>query len=348
MEIEKDSFVRGRPFLDHIHLFRAFAIFSIMMAHLWSSADFGTQLAIARHCSNVFFGNSTIYFIFISGFLFQYLSSNFQIKQYYGKKIKFVILPYLIISLAITMATLFKGYFFEQQNFPLIEFLKIYFINIINGKAAYQFWYIPFIVIVFFISPCLLRIPERYDKIVILISAVLPLLGTRTGIEITFYQFLYFFPIYILGFYTSKYYFFIVERVEKYYKILLWIFIIATAILVPLYLHDTKYGVFSIREMIFYIQKISLTFFLIVKLKGIKSNRFFNMLANYSFALYFLHTFIPLYTEWSILQYIDSHLANFGFILSFILALVYIFITVFIIWAIKKILKANSRYIIGA
>ena len=337
--------------LTNIHIFRAFAIFNVMMVHLWASGmhspPFGIQLGMANLCRAIFFGNSTIYFIFISGFLFEYLSKNFQINKYYEKKIKYVVAPYIVISLVMTITPMIKESLFDGQIFSFIAFLTKYCSNIIYGRASFQFWYIPFIIIVFLISPLLLKVPSKYDKIIIVLSALLPLIGTRTATKITLYQFVYFVPLYILGFYTSKYYLY-VDRIKNYKSIFLIISIIVTIILFSIYQHNITAGSFSLNESVFYIQKISLTIYLIFKLKEVDLNNSFNLIANYSFALFFLHMCFAKYTLHPILQLIDDYLRNFSFILSLLVAFFYILLTIFIIGFLRKIFGSYSRYIIGA
>jgi surface polysaccharide O-acyltransferase-like enzyme len=63
----------------------------------------------------------------------------------------------------------------------------------LGGTAQTQFWYIPFIAVVFLVSPLLLNI--NFSGVGIVLIALIPLLGTRTGTEITFWQFAYFSPV---------------------------------------------------------------------------------------------------------------------------------------------------------
>ena len=202
----EDKKVAKRPFLENIHLFRAFAIVNVMMVHLWSMRGWDGGLAFANLLRAVIFGNSTIYFIFISGFLFEYLSHSFRIKTYYSKKIRYVFVPYALMSLLFTLTKFLKLYMQSNESISVSQIMWSYFNSILLGTAADQFWYIPFIVVVFALSPFLLKIPQKFDKVMVGVVLILPLLGTRTGTEITVFQYLYFFPIYILGFYVSKYY----------------------------------------------------------------------------------------------------------------------------------------------
>ena len=93
MNISQDT----RPFLDYIHTFRGFAIMLIVAVHLTYPIE-SSDPHIYRILIPIF-GNSTILFVFISGFLFKYLLDKFRMKTYLRKKLSFVILPYLFMSI---------------------------------------------------------------------------------------------------------------------------------------------------------------------------------------------------------------------------------------------------------
>jgi surface polysaccharide O-acyltransferase-like enzyme len=178
-----------KPFLNNIHLFRAFAIICVVAVHTWhipSKYKQGHEGAylLVEQIREVFFHDSTTYFVFISGFLFFYLSSNFNVNKYYQSKLKRVLVPYILLTtlLAVSGRVDVAGdHFFDLASVYL------------GGTAQTQFWYIPFIAVVFLVSPLLLNI--NFSGVGIVLIALIPLLGTRTGTEITFWQFAYFSPV---------------------------------------------------------------------------------------------------------------------------------------------------------
>ena len=190
-------------FLWSFHYFRAFAILNIILVHTWylppkSSYSFGTNFVNATR--DLLFHGSTIYFLFISGFLFHYLSSRFNLHRYYLGKIKNVVIPYVFISVFLIFAEDFIG---SKANIPFVKYLSIIPVKLINGTASFQFWYIPFIIIVFLLSPIFLAIDKKnYNKYFPFLF-LLPILGTRTQVYITIWQFIYFLPVYMIGIYTS-------------------------------------------------------------------------------------------------------------------------------------------------
>ena len=124
-------------------------------------------------------------------------------------------------------------------------------------------------------------------------------------------------------------------------------FIVATICMFIIYEHEYNAAFFSVKEGVFYIQKISFSFFMIVQLKKNRSSRVVDILANYSFGLYFLHTLVSQYTLWYLMKFINDNLASFSFILSFLIALVYILFTIIQCWLLKKMFGKYTRNIIG-
>lgn len=61
--------------LNYIHLFRAIAIILIVLGH---SCIAGCPYAILKSSLMEIFANGTVLFVFVSGFLFQYLSDSFE------------------------------------------------------------------------------------------------------------------------------------------------------------------------------------------------------------------------------------------------------------------------------
>ena len=87
------------------HYFRAFAIVSVMLTHMWvgpvlaGSEDAAKLQDSLRLC---LFHSATIYFVFISGYLFDFVNrrkGQFPPLRFYKSKIVNVFCPYFILSL---------------------------------------------------------------------------------------------------------------------------------------------------------------------------------------------------------------------------------------------------------
>lgn len=343
---------KKRDFLKNIHYFRAFAIVNIVIVHIWRIPEIYKEynraiysfVSIARE---VIFHDSTIYFIFISGFLFHHLSPAFELKKYYKNKILNVVFPYLFITILILI---FKNINFSDPSLSLdIPFERVAE-TLLYGKAQIQFWYIPFIVIIFLFSPIILKIPERLFPYIFIFSSILPLLGTRTDTRISIFQYVYFFPIYLQGVWASKNYskFLSLIRINK--TKLIFIAIFSTLILI--YLSDNSYcfGLININESFYYLQKISVTFLVIIAFKNIehKNISILNILATYSFSIFFIHFLIG---NSYFMDYYFNLIPNSSFFLltaSISYIIIVIFLTLTVSMGVKKLLGVRSRFFIGA
>lgn len=340
-----------KEFLKSIHYFRAFAIINIVFIHVWRIPEIykeydRTIYSFVNIAREVLFHDSTIYFIFISGFLFHHLSANFELKRYYRNKLFNVVFPYIFMTLLILV--------FENINIlnPSMSFnisiKKVAYI-FIYGKAQIQFWYIPFIVIVFLFSPIFLKIPEKFFPYIIIFSSILPLLGTRTGTRISFWQYIYFFPIYLQGIWASMNYSKFISLVKSYYKHLLFLAVFSTLILI--YLSNKSYciGLINVKESFYYLQKISISFLIVIAFIKIehKDIPILNILATYSFAIFFTHFFIGNTCFQSLFFRLIPASSLLLLTASIFYIIIVILVTLMISIGIKRLFGAQSKYLIG-
>lgn len=355
-QIEQKAKSTKRPFLRHLHYFRGFAILNIVIVHTWQLSSANIQSSSAEYLhymgrvKEFLFHGSTLYFLFISGFLFHYLSHNFIVKDYYKKKFKYVVTPYIFISSFILLSEVFYQ---QKNNVDYSSFFVQLLDSLSRGTAQIQFWYIPFIIIVFLISPLLLYIPKKQFTFLAIISLFIPLLGTRTGTEVTIWQFVYFLPVYILGMYTSMKYDFVKNKLEKSRYKLLTVFLLST-IAAPVIGARTINFIIEIHvmESLVYIQKLSATFlilYLLLKYKR-KDSKILDMLATYSFPIFFLHVLV--YFAFSNLLYSAVILQYIGGIMivpySILCTGIILFLTLLICKGLKLILQSKSKYVMGA
>jgi len=139
-----------------IHAFRAFAIVCVMMAHV--SGAIGRQ---GLH--DALFWGSTVFFLFISGYLCQHIASRRAQTawDYWRKKASNVLLPYLFCSAA-TVALMAcesrpQWWFLAPEGFSAGEIAA----TLLLGRAWIAYWYIPFVSLLFAVSPLLLRLGDR-------------------------------------------------------------------------------------------------------------------------------------------------------------------------------------------
>ena len=147
--------VKKRMILEYINYFRAFAILSIVAAHtlIWGRG------AILQ--TNIYlFSGGTFLFVFISGFLFQYLSDKFEYKTYLKKKFINVILPFIIIMLpiAVSYALSSSSDISYANTSKIFRFLICFFSGYVVNQSM---WYMGMIVIFFLSAPLLLKVKKN-------------------------------------------------------------------------------------------------------------------------------------------------------------------------------------------
>lgn len=339
-------------FVRHIHYFRAFAIVNVVFAHLWALPEnfAGTPAADwVDQTRELLFHGSTIYLLFISGFLFEHLSPTFSLKKYYKAKIIRVLSPYCFVTAALILLKIVFG---SDPEYTFGTFFPALCRSLMTGELEVQFWYIPFILMVFAISPLLLWIPRGMFSVLVIWSACLPLLGTRTGTELTVLQFLYFLPVYLLGMYACRRYRDLKPYLRKAFYPLIAVVAVTTMLMASIDSEALRFGSFNLNESLHYLQKLAITFLVLGFLLRWEHTEvpLLDVLAEYSFAIYFLHEAIgdyPLIKN-SIYSFFETGSPSVLFLLS----VGYVFLAVFVTLAVclfaKRVFGQYSRYLIGA
>lgn len=339
-------------FIKHIHYFRAFAIINIVFVHIWyiplKYQDY-PGLMFINITREVAFHDSAIYFIFVSGFLFYYLSPKFELIKYYKSKLFNVIFPYIFLTSLIILFD--KTILIVHHEYTIFDLFKKIGWSLLHGSARIQYWYIPFIFLVFLVSPILLKVPKNIFHKVVMVGCLLPLLGTRTGTQISFLQYIYFFPIYLLGIYVAMDYSNFILLIRRKKSVLIFISIVSSILLIFLRGKSYHIGWFNITESLYYIQKISICFLsiiILIKLEN-KEIAWLDYFATYSFAIYFTHTLVgnSFIMSWYY-HHVFSKSPGLIVPLSIFFVVTIAFTTLLICLIIKKILGKRSRYFIGA
>jgi hypothetical protein len=228
---------------------------------------------------------------------------------------------------------------------------------LILGKVTPQLWYIPFVLVIFIISPLLLKIETKYNCIPVIqkynnqffpILFLLPILGTRTGSDITIGQYVYFFPVYLMGMYTAANHNKILLLLKKYNLIAISISLLSTLMLV--YLYYISYPNTNILEGVSYIQKISIIAIILPILEGIQPNtsRIADKIAKASFAIYFIHYVLGRLQQPYLFSFLENYvLEGLWGLVSLMFPFLIIIECLLIIYLIKLSLRKYSKYLIG-
>ncbi len=334
-ETKQDVPHRPKKQFDYgMHYFRAFAIICIVFAHF-----FHTDLSFS------IFNCSTIFFLFISGYLLIYLDRNdFHTGTYYRKKFMSVLLPYIIIAVLIYLYRMqnidVSSIFWYYKNLPL-EVLLGY-------RICVQFWYIPFIAIVFLFTPLLMKMPRSWLRNITLVSLFVPLYAVRrdflTGFLNSVEVFAFFVPVYLAGmcYALDK------EKIDAVLR-KYWIHMAVVSLGLTLFIYFRNTEV-PVNTAALYVQKMFFAGLVVLGLNLIshKKIHILDLFAKYSFSIYFLHVFLgePL------MVFFGSYVARLGIQqdsdpVTVISGVCSLFTVLFICVLLKQITGRYSRNLFG-
>lgn len=260
-----------------MHYFRAFAILAIMGTHYAGSFGYTTLV-------NVALTSSTIFFLFISGYLCQYidLKRRESPTSYYKKKLLNVVAPFVVFSLIF-------GYMKGMLGFNW-GFVKA----LLCGEIQGQYWYIPFVSGLFLVSPFICRMSNKHLLLTLLVSFFAFLLfpfrpgGFALAWPHTFYLYTYFTVFYVVGFVYCRFKEAIDHAVRPYWYIFLGG---GGGLLLMLWCPDILSLKCVERDMAIALQRFMVLVCVVLGLAQLKYKKIsiLDNLAKYSFTLYFIH-----------------------------------------------------------
>lgn len=333
-----------KEFLGYIHSFRGLVILLVIVSHVWLNWPEDSSIGVII---KVLFVNNSVMFVFIAGFLFQFLSKKFEYKTYLLRKAQNVILPYLIISIPILFYRLGlpeygEAILTEYPNFADYNvFLKV-FLYLVYGAHMIQLWFIPMIVLFYLIAPIFMYIdknPRLYGYVLIFLFIVSVLVDRQelTNIPRMFVHFL--FP-YVFGMFASHYRERFLFFLNTYWKQLLTLILIVGVLN---YIYDDEYY-----EKFNFVFKVLLCSFLIFLIKKFETKvpAFFAKIAELSFGMYFIHYYFILLIRVGYLKVMGTEVpAN---LLSWVIyAVTTIVLTIVTLQVVKLITGKKSRYLVG-
>jgi peptidoglycan/LPS O-acetylase OafA/YrhL len=301
----------ARVRIRHLHAFRGFAIVSVVLIHafhnqfafagLHPNADNGLYGAIV----NTLFHDATLYFTLISGLLYSLLLRRRGWMAFYRSKILYVLIPYVVMTLAFTAYGLHEGG--PLRFFPgdFEAYLKMAFWNFRNGGALYPYWYIVVLAMIFAVTPLLAALlSNARTRWIMWVLAFAPLVMSRILAEPTWTTPLYFIGSYAAGMLIGDRYNEAMKLVAKYKWLLIVTAIVSTGALLYLFVSGVdRTGIVSLRETAFYLQKMSLSLVILMLYRAAESRipAWLETLATYSFTVYFLHAILLAVFEQNIL-----------------------------------------------
>ena len=150
--------------VDYIEYFRGLAIILIVAGHAfdftWAQAD-QAGLAVSANMfgvPSVLITGSTLYFVFISGFLYRYaFYDRMTYRDFMRKKLLYVGLPYFLIGSLLSLyqiGTSNVDVAVSRHGLPLGGNVWVdYVVLMMTGQMMTAYWYIPFIMVMFLAAP---------------------------------------------------------------------------------------------------------------------------------------------------------------------------------------------------
>jgi surface polysaccharide O-acyltransferase-like enzyme len=320
-------------------------------------SDYMLQYAVFETLAH----NGTMFFALISGLLYATVLGNRGWRNFFRGKLLNVIAPYALFTLVYTAVgfSVFVG--LVPFSGGLSDYALAAISNFGSGQASFHLWYIPVLAALFVLTPIIVWIVRQpWGNWVIILLMLPPLLFSRSFDAYSVENVLVFLAPYAFGIWLGSDYekrIAGIGRVAPLLLALLFVSSVATTLMVWKYVGPLVFagkeweGAINWYESISYIQKMTLACVILVWLKAHKNwlPRWLDLLANYAFAIYFLH--IAVYVL--IIEGLLALGVSIGpvWIHSFTIPLLLaatLGISVGISIIVKKMLGRKSRIIIGA
>ena len=221
------------------------------------------------------------------------------------------------------------------------------------GGAQFPYWYIPILFFLYVCTPVLeLILRSQYARYFVMVVGLLPLVFSRSWPDFSVNNYIYFLGVYVVGLWFGANYKFALAWVIKHKTAFLLIAVLSSVALFGMFERDLdKLGFVSVRESLFYVQKLAFAGFVLVwfkqKLEVIPA--WLNLFAHYAFSIFFLHTavlFLLYYTLAKVAGGIP--LTEVTFFYGVMALGVSLWGSCLVVFLVKKILGSNARCLIGS
>ncbi|MBL6448900.1 acyltransferase [Fulvivirga sp. 29W222] len=344
-------------YLNYIHLFRGFAILVIVGIHCRISFRW-SENSLFKDIFITLLDNGTVLFVFIAGFLFQYLQSKFEYFSYLKRKAKYVILPYIIASTPAIILDLYSDIPPVWMPESIVDQSKIIhaLYMLATGKHLGPFWFIPMIVIFYLISPLLLKMDRPFFyKFIFPAVFTAGLFTYRFGFfSNTIDSFIHYLPVYIYGMGAARYRKELINLKSSWAVLLGAIYCVIALLEVINIIDIPKLSSFEYSRtapyFAFNFSKLKVSLLCIILLRGFyvlnRDNVILKALGDYSFGIYFVHLYVITAFEITMKQIEpDFRLGPLTFLIYTTLVTTLSIVAVIVV---KRIFPKYSRLLIGS
>ncbi len=335
---------------------RALAIMLIVLGHSVYNSEKGFPILLESLVRG-----GTAVFVFISGFfLHAVFAKNFELQSFLVKKLKNVYIPFLVVSVVGLAFRIFGWGVIE--GLPLTNIGLNVFYTVKNFYVLYPHWYIPFIMVVFILSPFylgFLRLPVWRQLLMLFMFSLLAVFLHRPhGNASVIQSILYYTPFYLLGMLYSQHRLWFEQKHQQI--LVIAIALVAGAMYLQTYVwvwvgnyHKSFFGFRGVDLQ--FIQKVGLCFILLAICQMFarreKTYLWLKEAGDLSFAIFFLH---PLFTlaMGNIFPQLGwknvSGGAWFSVGMTFMVFSIHFFGSFYTARVVKSLLPTKSRWLIGA
>lgn len=332
-----------RPRLSMIVYLRAAAILLIVAGHSYGLANITLGTGFDDAVSNLVKG-ATAFFVFISGFVFDYVySARFDYRTFLLDRARKLLIPYCVL-------TVLAGLMFSHWIGGGLSAGQL-FHHFVLGETFMAYWYIPFILLMFAFAPLHRRFMDlgiAPQAAIIIVGAIVaglvqrPLGNANALQSVVFYM-----PIYLSGLFVS------LHR-EMLFPVLrnIWPGLLAAAVLVATIqsiggqndnMHKPFPAIHGFELMGF--QKLALSLGLVGFFEAClpPPGRVVSVIADTSFAIFFLHPFVLKLFEGTV----HFELTQFPWLDLAIAVAAIAILCIFVALALRLLFRANSKYLTG-
>ena len=281
---------------------RAFAISLVVLGHCLAGLKPNSALSVALF--NLVIGGSAI-FVFISGFfLHRVYFKRYNYRDFVKQKFIDIGIPYAILSsLCFFYSLISMGRFPKRPNkfIDSSSEINLFIFNLVTGASQWSYWFIPFILMVFMLTPLYLKfihIPGCVQRaLIIVLFLVSSFVWRPTNIVNVFQSIIYFSPYYLAGMYFS------LNELQLRRMIVKFLYPSGCVLVFILLLMHVKSGYGNVSksnpfefvgiDLIVPKQFALIVFLLSIAYKYLdSSSRFLDRIADYTLPIFFLHGFV--------------------------------------------------------
>ena len=335
---------------------RALAIMLIVLGHSVYNSEKGFPILLESLVRG-----GTAVFVFISGFfLHAVFAKNFELQSFLVKKLKNVYIPFLVVSIIGLAFRIFGWGVIEGLPLTKIE-LNIFY-TVRNFYVLYPHWYIPFIMVVFILSPFylgFLRLPVWRQLFMLFMFSLLAVFLHRPhGNASVVQSILYYTPFYLLGMLYSQHRLWFEQKHQQI--LVIAITLVAGAMYLQTYVwvwvgnyHKSFFGFRGVDLQ--FIQKVGLCFVLLaicqILARREKTYLWLKEAGDLSFAIFFLHPLFTMAMENIFPQLGWKNVSGgawFSVAMTFLVFSIHFFGSFYTARVFKSLLPTKSRWLIGA